>query len=465
MTMDAPALSPKPKSAFRKKGRWARLVAGLFAFRSILATSGFVVGARVAGSIAGFATQIILARMIGADNLGIFFIAVSLALVLCTMCTLGYPWIIAPIVSQGERGDGSQLLHFLRWARRDVTIASALLVTPVVVGALLVPGLGADLRVCLVIGALTAPIFAQMRINGALSNAQKRFLLAYSPDLFLRPVLLLAMVALLWKLGWQGSVWILVGLHLILVLGLTVGQSIRLGLTGTETGWRQIGRRAPGLARDRQDIRNQGRLWRLQALPMMVAMLFIGVFADIDLLLASLFLDDAHTAVFGVCLKIALFLAFAVQAIHSIILRDASDAVGSADNRDLRSILIRANVLSVAGSLAALVLVVGFGRQGLGVFGPEFVHGYSCLVILVCAQLVRAAAGPATQILAITGHQKAALPVFAAGLGLLIVLNAVLVPVWGLIGAALAVLVVTAFWSLGLAVVAWRTAKIRVTLI
>ena len=98
-----------------------------------------------------------------------------------------------------------------------------------------------------------------------------------------------------------------------------------------------------------------------------------------------------------------------------------------------KSILL---VLLMGGPLfLALVL---FPKVWLGIFGPEFRGGATALQILAVGQLVRLASGPIGTILVMTGQQRWQLGYAAAGVVTCVVLVAVLVPLYGAVGAALA---------------------------
>ena len=187
---------------------------------------------------------------------------------------------------------------------------------------------------------------------------------------------------------------------------------------------------------------------------MMLIALFISVFADMDIVVSRLFLSDAQTGIFGVCLKISLFVAFGIQVIHQVIQRDIADALHNRNNSQIHKIMARANAPAVAGSIAATIVVAMFGRELLGIFGNEFVAGFTSLAILMFSIVVRAIAGPAAQVLALGGHEKACLPVFAVCMILLVLGNFALIMWLGLPGAAVTVLIVSAVWSIWLAVIA-----------
>ncbi|MDP2619420.1 MAG: polysaccharide biosynthesis C-terminal domain-containing protein [Hyphomicrobiales bacterium] len=429
----------------------ARLAAGRpGGLKSLLRSSSLAVGARVAGAVLGICAQILLARILSAEDLGNFFVALSLATVLATVSTLGYPWIVPMILARADAaGRPHRAAAFLAWARRDIGVVSAGLAVVAILGIWLVPSFSIHTRWVLTAGAATAPVFALMRFNGPVANARRKFALGYLPDLFWRPLFLLGLIVALWALFGRFDVTGLLLGHLAITIALAAEMARRLNAAdGTGDGVATApGRLGPGR-------RGQGRRWRARALPMVVATLFIGVFADLDLLIAGSILNETETGIFGVCIKISMFLAFSIQAVHQVMVRDVANALQSRDRSALTAILFKANQTNLLVSLGAVAGVYWLARHFLALFGPEFVDGGLSLLLLAAAQAIRAAAGPATQILALTGHVRATLPVFAAGLALLFATNLALVPLYGLTGAALAVLIVTAVWSMGLSLLA-----------
>ena len=117
---------------------------------------------------------------------------------------------------------------------------------------------------------------------------------------------------------------------------------------------------------------------------------------------------------------------------------------------DIRQALRWANGATTAFAAAALGVAAVGGGALLGVFGEEFRAGHRALVLLVAVQLAAAAFGPNAQLLNLAGQQMKMIPVFACGLALLGVLNVVLVPRFGIDGAAAGFLASALFWHIWL---------------
>lgn len=97
----------------------------------------------------------------------------------------------------------------------------------------------------------------------------------------------------------------------------------------------------------------------------------------------------------------------------------------------------------------------------LAIFGPEFIGAKSGLVILMGCQLARAMFGPSVPLLTVIGAQKENAALAVAALIVLGLGNLVLAPLYGVLGAAIAVAIATLFWLVGCAVVLDRLSGLR----
>ena len=406
-------------------------------------TSFLLTFARIAGAGVGILLQIVIARYYDSETLGIYYQALSLAAILSVFMSIGYPWIVAPIVAANEADNSlGELPDFLALAFRDAVAISFLLGLPVAVMIWYSGYFGADERLALLVGLVTAPIYVVMRMMGGIANALKLFQLANLPELFLRPLLMLVLVSLA----------IIYPLHLasasIVTINLIVSIALATYMANVLVGTGRLS--VPGIVKRKPPSGAEKSRLRKLAVPMIFSTLFINMFADLDILIVGMILPANETGVFGVCMKIAALLVFAVQIAHQILLRDASDAHRASDHAKMRELIQKANRFAIASSFFSFLAMLLFGEMLLGVFGSEFQAGYYCLLGLSLAQFVRAAFGPAIQILMISGHQRAGIPVYICSIFVLGVCDIRFLPVFGFEGAAAAVVITTLFWSVWL---------------
>ena len=120
---------------------------------------------------------------------------------------------------------------------------------------------------------------------------------------------------------------------------------------------------------------------------------------------------------------------------------------------------------TTAFALPVTVIVLVFGREILGLFGEEFRHGYSALAIIALGQLVNSVTGPVGYLLTMTGHQRISLRIEAATAAVAVIVSLMLIPRFGLVGAALADACANVLRNLTLVVAAWRLIGVRSTVI
>ena len=197
---------------------------------------------------------------------------------------------------------------------------------------------------------------------------------------------------------------------------------------------------------------------------MLLVAVFAQYFPDVSILLATPVLGASDMGTFGLCLKLAFLVGFFVLLTQSIATPDLADALGKrGDGTDAS----RFPALCAAPTLVTLAAVLAsalWGQHLLRLFGEEFVAGHDALVLLVAAQLVRAMFGPANAVLTLVGEQRLNLLVTGVSAALLALSTGLAGSLWGLDGAALAVLLTTLFWSVASAAVLHRKAGVRVDL-
>ena len=79
-------------------------------------------------------------------------------------------------------------------------------------------------------------------------------------------------------------------------------------------------------------------------------------------------------------------------------------------------------------------------------FGNEYISGYAALVILCVSQSVCIITGPGGVLLNMSGHEKIVMKILLFSATLNIILNAILIPRYGINGAAISTAISTVIW-------------------
>lgn len=414
-----------------------------------------IFSARVAGAIIGLVSQILLARLLGPEELATYFLALGTAGVLAVVCALGVPSVTVQIVA-GLRvqSDIGALGKFVASTRRSVAGTIAVVLGACATAVLTWPDLREGVRLSLLLGLAAVPPLVLLRLNGALANAFRNFNTSYLPDLLGRPMLaLIAAIFMAMGLG-SASAGTALWVHLAGVLVLAAIQyRFLMSVLKPASAWASS---SQGTVEKSSPLHG----WHWRALPLIPLALMVGLFGELQILLVSPFLAADELAVFGVSLKLALLLGFCIQVSHQLFLPDASEAHARGDTSALRRQVLSANRTAMILCVTGCIVLAMAGEFLLGLFGQGFETGYWCLIILSLSQLARAALGPGAQLLVMAQAETSALKASMASIILLAALNAFLANYAGIVGAAVAVALCVTMWSGWLAVLARRSTGI-----
>jgi O-antigen/teichoic acid export membrane protein len=421
----------------------------LRALRSILGASVVLLAARAGGTLLGFVLQALLAQILGAEGLGAYYMMVSLSGVCAVVGAVGYPVIASRFVPRYRaRPRPGMLQLFLRIGIIDTAIVALVLSAAIALGGIIIAE-DPQVRWALILAAASIPPLAIARFASAVANATRRFYVAFLPDLVGRPVILLLPVAATVLSGGSISV-----LEVLVYYALTSWALALFQMAGLDRS-RRVATSSP---RKRTRV---APVWRRLAAILMVTPLITSMLGDVDLLLLAPLLDSDEIGVFGATLKMAMLFGFFVQIVHQTMLPDLAEAVNRRRLQPALASTVLANRVAFVFVLFSAVIVAAVGDRLLGVFGEEFVVGHWPLVLIVLGLAPRAAAGPASQLLIVLGRENLTVSSGLLSVAYLAAANAILVPLLGLAGAALAFTSMMVLSTVTLSWFLWRQEGIR----
>jgi O-antigen/teichoic acid export membrane protein len=421
----------------------------------LLSQSSIIFAGRLFGAGLIFLAQAAIARYWGAEILGEYLLIIAAVNIIGVVMPLGFETIGTYFAAEYRaRGEGRLLHGFMLRAYGHVAIAAMLLFFG---GHHLAPYLGQPGQVLLdhwLPTCIMALANALVLVNGALMIGLKRPYAGFFADSIFRPMLIIgafpvAAMALTPSAAFHGLIWMIAAGFLVIAL-------VHFAYVAVVV--REVPSEVPARA-------GESRRWWRFALPWVIIALATDFFFDIDLLLLAELLSREELAVFGVCTRIFAIIAFGVTAVYAVTLPDIFESEAMSDRGGFHRKVGDANLVA---SLLALVMFVGVavgGPLALMLFGPDFAVGAAPLTILSLALAVRAFFGPAALVLSIHDRPYATLPAVAVGITTLVLANFYLVPMLGLVGAALAALLAQAVWSVALWLTALRLARIDVSVV
>jgi O-antigen/teichoic acid export membrane protein len=414
-------------------------------FRLILS----LVGTRFAGAALGLLSQLMLARLFSRDDVGIIFLGMSGAAFASLVMTGGYPTLALTCLPRYQAlGRTIIAKAFLGALVKDALAVAAMGGTLAVLAYYLLP-LSQGAKTVLFFACLTAPSSSLIRINSSIANSRRRYALSYVPDFIYRPGLLLLYIVLVWLAGVHLSVAHVLWAFLATNIAVAIGQSYLLGSTGLFSNADLNARHnlAPNLR------------WRAAALMIVAAV--ATTFADLVTLISGFLLPAADVAVLGVAVRLAGIVGFVTQAAQQFVLPDLTAAMAKQDSSEVRAMLLKVNMITLAATGAATVGAALLGGPVLRIYGEGYESGKWALVLFMVGQAFRAAGGMNQYLLSLAGFQIKTAGACIAAIAVLLGSWALFAPRFGIIGVAMAVIVCEIAWAALLGAQAKRLAGQR----
>ena len=401
---------------------------------------------QIAGTFIMLSSHLLLTRLMGAANYGIYTYVLSWLNILLLLSLMGSTSLLVKYIpiyqSQAQWGALRGLLKdsyfFVLIASFIVSIFTAIVIWQ------LQNQLNQNLVHTFWIGCLQLPILTLITLHQSALRGFKIIVFAQLPTLILRPIILTFLVVIL---SFQISQPVNSLITIIFNLLANIISLIFISYIYQK-------RLPPSIKFSA--IEYHHREWLSVALPLFLIAGMQITLNKTDILMIGGILDATQVGIYAVAGKIATLITFSLSAVNAIAAPMISELYAAKKYLELqRMVTIAARGISLY-SIPVTLLILFFGNQILSLFGVEFVQGYSSLIILTAGQLVNALAGSVGFLMIMTGNHKKALFVTVCSLGLNFLLNINLIPILGINGAALATSITMIIRNLFLVYYVWK---------
>ena len=195
-------------------------------------------------------------------------------------------------------------------------------------------------------------------------------------------------------------------------------------------------------------------------MPLLVSGSLFLVISWTDTLMIGYFKTSADVGIYRVAFKIATLITFIQFAVNSIAAPTIAALYAKEDLSGLRKYVKQIGVINAAFAVPITLAIVLFPEWLLNMFGAEYIAGAELLPILAIGQLVNALAGPVMYILNMTGKEKLSQRIMIWMTGLNSLLNIILIPIYGIIGAAIATTISMVTWNVIAALYVYKYYKV-----
>jgi O-antigen/teichoic acid export membrane protein len=179
------------------------------------------------------------------------------------------------------------------------------------------------------------------------------------------------------------------------------------------------------------------KIWLTTALPILMVEGFYSLLAYTDVLVLQYFRSPDEVAVYYAAAKTLALVSFIYYSVSATTAHRFSSYHVAGDREGLSAFIAQSIKWTFWPSLAATALLLLFGKPMLSLFGAQFTDGYHLMFILALGLLARSAIGPIERLLNMLGEQRICAMVYAGAFGVNLALCFVLIPRFGMMGAAM----------------------------
>lgn len=432
---------------------WQRLQGnGIGAVLARGASAAFFVS--VIGAAMAFATNVLLARIMGITQYGVYIYALTWINLLALVCKLGMDTsLLRFVAAYNAKSQWGLFRGILGFSVRYVFIASILIgVSTALVVWFVQDRIGMNQAKTFWIAILLLPLLGITALRGAALRALKHIVQSGLPDNFIRPLMIASFAGLAYLYTQQNlqatqvMVFNLIGALIAFYIG---------------TIW--LFKALPEKLRDIRPVYAGGE-WLKVSLPLFFISGMHLILHQTDIIMIGVILDTEQVGFYAVASRIAGLVLFGLTAVNAIVAPMISELYSTGQYQKLQKMItLAARGIFTITLVVSLSLVI-LGKNILGLFGDEFVVGYMALLILLLGQAVNALAGSVGFLMTMTGHQNKAAQILCVSAVINIILNIILISIYGVIGAAIATAVSTALWNILMLGYIWRRLNFNPTI-
>ncbi|WP_366522387.1 oligosaccharide flippase family protein [Flagellatimonas centrodinii] len=403
---------------------------------------------RVGSLAATLLGSVVLARALGPASFGIYSLALAIVTILALPAQVGIPTLLVRETARTQAaGKWSEMKGLWRWSTRVILVSSLVIAAGSSLALFLYPRpIKPDLLWAILAGLVLVPLIALGNARGAALRGLRHIVRGQLPESVIRPLVLVLLVYAVWAGGQPVTADSVMAFHaLAAVLAYAVGGEILRRSRPRE------------LASVCADMAGAAGWWRA-ALPLALISALQVVSSQCGVIVLALFRPEAEVGLYKVAASAATIALFGMQTATMVLSPHLARTHAMGDVERLKKLTALGALVSTALTLPILVIFLAGGRGLIGmVYGEEYDSAFLPLAVLTVGQAVNAMFGCVGALLGMVGYERDAARWLSVSALVNIVLAFVLVPVLGMMGAAISSVASILVWNLAF----WLIAKMR----
>lgn len=377
-----------------------------------------------------FLVSLSLARLLGPDGYGAYSFAMSWVNILIVPAMLGLqPLLVRNVAAYQTKQEWGFMRGLLRRTNQWVALASLAVVSLAFLVTLLLSNLLEPQMLHAVWVALAlVPVLAQQRVRQSIMRALHHVVTSQVPEVVIQPMLFGTFLGL----GFLVAGYALTAPH---VAGLRTGAAV-IALAVIMMWCRSV---VPKETRQHAPRYRDGP-WFRGSLSMLWHNGMAVFIMNIGTILVGFIAGAESAGIYSLANLIANLIAFAMASIDAPLAPSLSRLYVRDDLGGMQRLATKAARVALLATLGLTMVFAVAGEWALSLIHPRFAAGYETLMILCAGKIVLSALGSAGAILVTAGQQRIMAVATTVSAALTTSLCFVLIPIWGINGAAIAMI-------------------------
>ncbi len=375
-----------------------------------------------------FLMGIVLVRVLGVKNWGVFSYISSLIAILTIPAEFGIPILVLRETAKNIAiQNWGNIRGLWIWAFKIVTAFNLFIICiSIILYFLFEKSFIQEHLLTFFWGLILVFLLSYVHLHGSQLMGMKRVILGQLPEQIIIPGVLIFLILLSSnfmkvEISPQQAMMLKVA-----SVGITLIITIFLCKSFTP---REIKNSTPGIG---------SKAWILSALPLAGINGIYRLNSEASLIILGLFVNPSEVGLYKVAVNFSILASFALQVINLVVAPQFASMYVKNEIKQLQKlVIISTRIILIMNVLITMILII-WGKQILSLaYGNEFVDSYHVLLILLIGQCINSATGSVGFLLNMT--QKEIFVVYGISGATLInaILNFFLSPKFGMIGAAI----------------------------
>ncbi|MCW8933006.1 MAG: oligosaccharide flippase family protein [Gammaproteobacteria bacterium] len=389
------------------------------------------------GIVLTLMSQIILTNILGSHQYSIYYYVLTWLFILTIISKFGIDILLLRFIPKYNiKCEWQFFKGIIFWSKKNIlktslSISSLYLLTVF----LFRNNLEQELTNTFYIGCLAIPLLTSIYIRYGILKGLKHPNLSLLPELIISPIILSLFVLITEYFFNRTNTASLTMLYYVITL-----------IIGSLLGQQWLKKRLPTEIHH-VNPNYKSRYWLQITFPLFIITLLHQLLGNNDTILLGLINGTKNIGIYGIASKLSLAVSFPLIVANVLFAPIISECYSTNNINGLQHKLNKGMRFVIFSSIIFFTSLIFFREQVLTIFGKDFLQGSTSLVILSIGQIINAILGPVGFLLSQTSYEKTVMKTLFLAVLLNIILNLLLIPDYGIEGAALATSISIISWN------------------